>query len=128
MSNLILDTCGLIWLVNKGGELSKHTLISIQKAEIVYVSAATALEIGCKVALGKLELPMHPNDWYSEAIEQHDIVEIAIDGQTGLQSASLPMIHKDPADRIIIATAKLKNLPVVTHDRRFEEYGVKVLK
>ena len=58
MSSLIIDTCGLIWLINGGGELSKRTLQKIQDAEIVYVSAATTIEIGCKYAIGKLDLPM----------------------------------------------------------------------
>jgi PIN domain nuclease of toxin-antitoxin system len=128
MSAIILDTCGLIWLVNGGGDLSKKTLKQIQDVDVVYVSAATALEIGCKVALGKLDLPMEPVEWYNAALEVHDLVEIPVNGDIALCSASLPMIHKDPADRVIIATAKQKNLPVVTHDKRFEAYSVTVLK
>ena len=128
MSSLILDTCGFIWLVNGGGDLSARTLQEIQNAEIVYVSTASAIEIGCKVALGKLELPLSPFEWYAQAISHHDLVEIPIDSAIGFRSASLPPHHKDPADRIVIATAQLKNLPVVTHDSRFVEYGIKVLK
>jgi len=128
MSALILDTCGLIWLVNGGGELSRKTLKLIQDADVVYVSAATALEIGCKAALGKLELPLNAIDWYNNALDTHDLVEIPIDGKIAIHSAVLPLIHKDPADRVIIATAKLKNLPVVTHDSRFEAYSVRVLR
>lgn len=129
MSELILDTCGLIWLVNGGGELSKKTLNKIQKAELVYVSSATAIEIGCKHALGKLELPLKsPFEWYTQALSQHDLIEIPIDGEIGFHSSSLPLIHRDPADRLIIATSQLKNIPVVTHDSRFKEYGVTVYK
>lgn len=123
----MLDTCALIWLVNDGGELSRKALRAIERANVVYVSAASAIEIGCKHSLGKLHLPMTPNKWYSKALDVHDIVEIPIDGEIGLASASLPPIHKDPADRLIIATAKLRDLYVVTRDRRFEEYGIDVL-
>ena len=126
MSALILDTCALIWLVNGGGRLSEDTLIAIKEADVVYVSAASALEIGCKVALGKLDLSMPGNEWYHKALDVHDLVETPVDGEIALLSASLPMHHKDPADRIIIATAEQKNLPVVTHDSRFEQYGVSV--
>ena len=128
MSAIILDTCGLIWLVNGGGRLSKETLKRIQDADVVYVSAATALEIGCKAALGKLELPMEADKWYDKVIDVHDLVEVPVTGKIALLSASLPAVHRDPADRIIIATAKMKRLPVVTHDSRFEQYSVFVLR
>lgn len=127
MSAIILDTCGLIWLVNGGGRISKDTLNLIQDADVVYVSAATALEIGCKAALDKLKLPMAADKWYDNALEVHDLVEIPVTGKIAMLSSSLPFIHKDPADRIIIATARLNHLPVVTHDSRFEQYSVFVL-
>jgi PIN domain nuclease of toxin-antitoxin system len=128
MSAIMLDTCGLIWLVNGGGKISDETLKSIEKANIVYVSVATALEIGCKAAIKKLELPMDAEKWYGKVLSIHDLVEIPITGKIALFSAALPMIHKDPADRIIIATAILNRLPVVTHDSRFSQYSVEVLK
>ena len=128
MSALILDTCGLIWLVNGGGKLSDDTLKVIQDADVVYVSAASALEIGCKTALGKLVLPLETNEWYSRALDIHDLVEIPVTGEIAILAANLPLHHKDPADRIILATAKLKQLPVITHDSRFESYGVTVLR
>src|SRR6056297_1050375 len=127
MPAIMLDTCALIWLVNGGGRISEDTLKLIQKADIVYVSAATALEVGCKAAIKKLELPMNAEKWYSKVLSIHDLVEIPITGKIALFSASLPLIHKDPADRIIIATAILNRLPVVTHDSRFSQYSVDVL-
>ena len=128
MSAIILDTCGLIWLVNHGGELTKKTLNIIEKSDIVYVSAASAIEIGCKYALGKLELLLPAEEWYAEALSHHDLIEVSINGKIGLLSSQLPMHHRDPADRLIIATAKLKNVAVVTHDSRFENYGIQVLR
>jgi len=114
--------------VNGGGKLSSQTLKVIQDADVVYVSAASALEIGCKVALGKLVLPLESSEWYVRALDIHDLVEIPVTGEISLLSANLPLHHRDPADRIIIATAKLKRLPIVTHDSRFESYQVTVLR
>jgi PIN domain nuclease of toxin-antitoxin system len=128
MSAIMLDTCGLIWLVNGGGRISQDTLKSIEQADIVYVSAATALEVGCKAAVNKLELPMDPEKWYDKVLSIHDLVEIPITGKIALYAAALPLVHKDPADRIIIATAILHRLPVVTHDSRFNQYSVDVLR
>jgi PIN domain nuclease of toxin-antitoxin system len=70
---------------------------------------------------------MDTEKWYSKVLSVHDLVEIPITGKIALFSASLPHIHKDPADRMIIATAILKSLPVVTHDSRFSRYSVDVL-
>lgn len=128
MPAIMLDTCGLIWLVNGGGRISEDTLKVIEQADIVYVSVATALEIGCKAAIKKLELPMDAEKWYGKVLSIHDLVEIPITGKIALFSASLPFVHKDPADRIIIATAILNRLPVVTHDSRFSQYSVDVLR
>ncbi len=52
---------------------------------------------------------MEAAEWHSEALDVHDVVEIPITGEIGLLSTSLPLIHKDPADCLIIATAKLRN-------------------
>ncbi|PIE71967.1 MAG: hypothetical protein CSA22_00340 [Deltaproteobacteria bacterium] len=71
-------------------------------------------------------MPIEAEDWYHKALEVHDLVEIPVTGEIALRSASLPFLHKDPADRIIIATAKLHHLPIVTHDNRFEHYSVTV--
>jgi PIN domain nuclease of toxin-antitoxin system len=118
----------LIWLTNGGGDLSDKALARIQKADIVYVSAISALEVGCKTALGKLELSMKADQWYQTALDVHDLVEIPLDGKTAMRAALLPLHHRDPADRIIIATALDRNLPVITRDSRFESYGVSVLQ
>lgn len=128
MSAIILDTCALIWLVNGGGKLSDEALNDIRKADVAYVSSVSALEIGCKVALGKLELPLDVVEWYNKALENHDLVEIPLSGEIAMLSTKLPFLHKDPADRIIISTAMRKQLPIVTRDSRFEQYGVMVLK
>jgi PIN domain nuclease of toxin-antitoxin system len=128
MPELILDTCALIWLVNGGGRLSAGTLKAIADANIVFVSAASAMEIGCKFALGKLKLAMAPEEWYHQALEHHGIVELPIDGSTCFGAARLPMLHRDPADRLVIAAAKARGIPVATHDTRFESYGVMVLR
>jgi PIN domain nuclease of toxin-antitoxin system len=114
--------------VNGGGKLSAPTLRLIQNADIIYISAISAMEIGCKAVSGKLTLPKEMRQWYREALETHDIIEIPVTGDIGMLSASLPMHHRDPADRIIIATSKQKQLPIITLDTRFEDYGVQIHK
>jgi len=124
---VILDTCGLIWLAMGSKELSVETRRAINDAEVVQVSAISAFEIGSKYASGELELPCDPEKWYLEVLAHHQVTEIAVDGKVAMASTKLPRIHKDPCDRIIIATAKLLGLPVVTADERFRSYGVEIL-
>jgi hypothetical protein len=65
---------------------------------------------------------MEPCLWYTKALEIHNSLEIPVTGKITLRSSLLPPIHKNPADRIIIATAQLLHLPIVIHDGRFEHY------
>lgn len=78
-----------------------------------------------KVRKGKLELPLPAEEWWALALRTHDLTEV--DGDLGLASAALPPLHRDPADRIIVATALATGLPVLTPDRHIAAYpGVEV--
>ena len=124
---ILLDTCGLLWLVSGSGTLSASVLEQIDSEPIVSVSAISALEIGLKVRSGKLELPMPVGDWWEQAVAHHRLDVAAPDATILIRSTELPPIHRDPADRIIIATALERRAPVVTSDRRFAEYGVETM-
>jgi PIN domain nuclease of toxin-antitoxin system len=125
---MLLDTCALLWLAGDPASLSDRARAAIADAPgLLYVSAISALEIGVKVRKGKLELPMPPEDWWALALRTHDLTEVEVDGDLGLASAALPPIHRDPADRIIVATALAMGLPVLTPDPHIAAYpGVEV--
>ncbi len=123
---MILDTCALLWLV-EGTTLSSAALVKIDTSPVVYVSTITAFEIALKYRRGKLLLPAEPEDWFKRVLAHHNLEMIDISLEIALESTALPQIHKDPADRFIIATALLYKLPVVTKDNLFSEYGVKVI-
>ena len=122
-----MDTCALIWLSMGSKELSKEARRAIEAADVVHVSAISAFEIGFKYSFGELVLPCDPHKWYHDVIAHHQVSEIAVDGKLAMASTKLPLIHRDPCDRIIIATAKLRGLRVVTADERFASYGVEVV-
>ncbi len=125
---MILDTCGLLWLSQGGGKLSRPTLVKIDAASAVYISSISAFEIALKWNAGKLRLPAQPGDWLDIVIIQHDISVIPLSIEICTKAALLPSFHRDPCDRFIIATALTLTLPVVTSDRAFGEYGVSVLQ
>ena len=124
---LLLDTCALIWLANKSDSLYVVARLQIEEADEVFVSAASAWEIALKHSKGKLKLPCDPIIWFDHALEVFGIKILPIDYKLLMRSTQLPKHHQDPADRTIIQTALENGLTVVTHDSRFQQYGVKVV-
>jgi PIN domain nuclease of toxin-antitoxin system len=127
LGNLLLDTCGLIWLAQGGGKLSKSTISAIDEAQIVYVSSISAWEISQLHSMQKLDLPSEPLQWFADFIQSQNILELPLNSEAAIKSSNLPWHHKDPADRFIIATAIIKNLSIVTGDKKFPKYDVHVL-
>ena len=124
---MILDTCALLWLVGGSKKLSRSALKEINAASAVYVSVISGFEIALKVGARKLELSHPVEEWFKRVAEHHGLTILALDLAGCIAAAKLPPIHDDPFDRFIIASAKLNDLPVVTADGRFEEYGVTVI-
>jgi PIN domain nuclease of toxin-antitoxin system len=122
---ILLDTCTLLWLVNNRVELSSAAVRAIDNAQQVFVSAASAFEIGTKHRQGKLELAHPPRDWWAAVIQRLQLVELSITPAVAFAATALPtridvegpmMEHKDPGDRFIIATASMHGLSIVTPD------------
>jgi PIN domain nuclease of toxin-antitoxin system len=124
---VILDTCALLWLVQGSEELSGAARERIKDEPVVYVSAITGFEIGIKVQKGKLKLPARVADWFGLVLEHHDIKLLPLDLEACIEATELPAIHADPCDRFIIATARLRRMPVVTADPVFRRYDVEVV-
>lgn len=124
---MLLDTCALLWLALGSGVLSSNTLQKLAGAPFVYVSAISGFEIGIKYKKGKLELPTTPLDWFKVIIEHHDLQVLPLDLEICMRSTQLPPVHNDPCDRMIIATAQIHRLPVVTADPIFKNYQIETL-
>jgi len=125
--SLLLDTCALLWLGNSPESFSFQATADIESAPILYASPISLWEVSLKCALGKLELSVSPQEWFDTLKAEYGISVLPLDESVMLKSASLPMHHRDPADRFIIATALLRNLTVVTKDSRYAAYGVQTI-
>ena len=123
----LLDTCALIWLVQKSDRISLSTRLALDEASEIFISPVTAWEIAVKQECGKLKLPLPPAEWFRIAVENFDLNVLPLDWQTLVKSAGLPHHHNDPADRAIIASAMSAGLTIVTGDRRFSAYDVEVI-
>jgi PIN domain nuclease of toxin-antitoxin system len=126
---ILLDTCVLLWLASGSEEISLPAARAIRDhAGALAISAISAWEIGIKSAKGHLELPMPVEEWFPRACERHGVRPVPVDHAQAATSTSLPPIHADPADRLIIALARANRVPVLTPDRHFRKYpGLQVI-
>ena len=124
---VILDTCALLWLASGDKKLSRAALKEINDAAAIYLSAISGFEIAMKAAKGKLKLPNPPQEWFENVVEHHGLTVLGLELDVCIAAAQLPPIQGDPCDRFIVAAAKQHDLTVVTSDKGFEKYGLKVI-
>lgn len=114
---LLLDTCTLLWLAGDQSKLStKAVQLIAGQPQALYFSALSAWEIAWKHQKGKLTLPLPANEWLNLAIDTHGLREIPVSRQVAITAALLPEHHRDPCDRIIVATGQVHRLTVLTPD------------
>lgn len=122
--NIFLDTHVLLWWLDDNPLLSKKVRSTIANSEnLVVLSSVVIWEIRIKQALGKLEIT--PN--FYEVLKNEGFEMLSITPDHAYAVGELPMHHRDPFDRMIIAQARLEGLTIATHDAVFKKYGVSVL-
>ena len=117
---LLLDTHIIIWSVSEPRLLSKKTQRYITDAETIYVSAASIWEICIKIQLNKLQLDLAT---FVQEIENIGIQPLAITWEHAQLTKELPLYHKDPFDRILIAQAMSEPLTLLTNDATLPQYS-----
>lgn len=121
---LLLDTCALVWAVSEPEALSKAA-IDILSAENTNacVSPISCAEIACAADRGRLVLDRHWKLWFRHFVERNDWQMVDIDLGVMEEAYSLPgSFHHDPADRILVATARVLACPLLTADRKILDY------
>ena len=125
---LLLDTCSFLWFLTDAPELTAKARAAIlDPANSVYLSAASGWEIGRKYARGDLELPRRPESLIPEVRTESGILSLPISEEEAISAEKLPLFHKDPFDRMIIAQALVQGMVVVTPDPAFDRYPVRLL-
>ena len=117
---LLLDTHVVLWQLSGLRELSAQAQEQIAEADDLLLSTVSFAEIGIKASVGKLAVPGD----LKERVAAAGIRVLALSPAHGLGVAGLPVHHRDPFDRLIIAQALSEQLTVVTADVRFRAYGV----
>jgi PIN domain nuclease of toxin-antitoxin system len=118
--NVVLDTCAVLALA--AGTLPESATAAVRQAPQAWVSAVTAWEIAIKVAAGKLRLKEPPANWFAALLDRYDLKEARLDAAIACAAAALPLIHRDPFDRVIVALAGAQGLAIVTSDQQIRQY------
>lgn len=124
---LLLDTHAALWL-DSGAHISATARQAIDDAAVhggVYVSPISAWEIGQLVARGRLLLnPSDPAIWFDRFLALPGVRLASLSPHAAIRSSLLPgQFHPDPADRLLVATARELNVPIVTRDRKILHYA-----
>ncbi len=122
--NFLLDTHVFLWMLAEPSRLSSEATHAIQNpAHSVFVSAVSSVEIAIKTSLGKLKVSAD----LGEEISRRGLLELPLKFVHGQGMERLPSHHQDPFDRMLIAQAIHEDLTLITHDRKLEPYGTKII-
>ena len=123
--NLLLDTHVLLWWLDDNPTLSKKAKEAIADGgNIIFISAATIWEIRIKHSLGKLKIPRN----FRKVLDLQGFEMLPISADHAHLVGELPIHHRDPFDRMLIAQAFFENFTLVSRDNRFKQYKVPIIK
>lgn len=120
---LLLDTHVVIWWLADDPGLGEDIKMKLDHLPEVYVSSASIWEAGIKQALGKIKEPAD----LPERIRDSGFRELAITSEHAIVAGRLPLIHRDPFDRMLVAQARCEDLTLVTRDTSIQQYDVPTL-
>lgn len=121
---LLLDTQCWLWWFAQPERLSEAAIAHIvNETNELWFSVASVWEIGIKFAIGKLPLPESPEDYIASRMGLLGVRSLEIKATHALRSAALPLHHKDPFDRMLIAQTQLEEMVLVSADPIFKQYS-----
>jgi PIN domain nuclease of toxin-antitoxin system len=119
----LLDTHAVLWIAESSPRLSAkvRTLAGKRDADDFAVAAISLLEIARKARTGEIDLAPDPAAWLEDLGHRFRILPLT--PRIAWRSVELDWTHKDPADRLICATALVHKLPLITHDQEITRWG-----
>ena len=123
---VLVDTHTFLWMAAEPEKLPARAREVCETAELVF-SIASVWEIGIKWEMGRLALPSAPREYISQQIKRGGVSLLPIQYRHALTAAGLPMLHKDPFDRMLAAQCIEEGMKCVTRDSAIAAYGVEVV-
>jgi PIN domain nuclease of toxin-antitoxin system len=121
---LLVDTHVFLWLQTDPERLGEHLPIVEDARTDLLLSAVSSWEIAIKYRLGKLPLPEAPERWVPDRMRAIRAQALAVEHPHALAVATLPQLHRDPFDRLLVAQATLLGLTIITADPSVAQYPV----
>lgn len=125
---ILLDTHTFLWWNEASPRLSKKALVLLSDpANTLMLSVVSAWELVLKAQTGKVRLAESPSIYVPTRMAHYAMESLPVTLAHALVSESLPLHHRDPFDRMLIAQATIERVPIVTADPEFRRYAIKVL-
>ena len=118
---IVLDTHAWVWWVHEDAHLTEtqKSAIAASETDVVGVSAISCWEIAKLVEYDRLDLSTPLDEWFEQALSYPGVQLLALTPEIAIESTRLPgEFHRDPADQIIVATARVYDCPLVTSDEK----------
>jgi PIN domain nuclease of toxin-antitoxin system len=128
-ASILLDTHSFLWWTSeRGARLSPpaRDAISSETSEVL-ISVVTAWELAIKASNGRIDLPEPVDRYVPRRIRRYRLRVLDISLEHALRAASLPVIHRDPFDRMLVAQAQVEGIPIVTNDPAITRYDVETI-
>ena len=125
LTRYLLDACTLIWFASEPEKLptASASLIDSSDSELLWSDVST-LEIALKWSSGKIELPDPPRTWLERQIDNWDLVGLPLKRADIYRASELPALHRDPFDRLLVATGIGSDATILTPDATIAQYPV----
>jgi len=123
---VLIDTHVLLWGLQDEAKLSSRVRELLPAAE-VWISVASLWEIITKVQVGKLDLPGPVGDYLSAKLKANGVSVLPLTFDHVRRLEKIPLHHRDPFDRILIAQSMAESIPLVTSDPQLKKYSVEVI-
>ena len=123
----LLDTHVFLWWITDSPLISRKVreLMSEGSSDLFW-SSASSWEIAVKYASGKLPLPDKPELFIPSELANNRISSLSITDDHSFEAGKLPIHHRDPFDRMLIAQSNLENMPLISSDQIISHYEVKI--
>ena len=123
----LLDTHAFLWWIADDPQLSAGAReVMADPSNELFLSAASGWEIAIKSRIGKLSLAEPPETFVPRHLIANRLQSLAVHMNHALRVSSLPLLHRDPFDRLLVAQSLLEDMPLVSCDPQLVQYGVDV--
>ena len=120
---ILVDTHAFLWLIVDDPRLSPSAKkIIADTANILFLSAASAWEFAIKVRSGKLTITEEPESYLTRFMALYHLQPLPVEIRHALHTYRLPLMHRDPFDRLLVAQAQTEGMPLLTDDVQIKQY------